>query len=257
MYFTCITFDLEEFNLPLDFKIPIEKEKMLNISLKGFLNLINILKKYKIKCTFFTTSFFVEEFPQIIENLRETGHEIGLHAENLEYKFLKEKKEKIEEIIHEPIYGFRSHKFQLPNFRSLRKLGFKYDSSVHPTLIPGRYNYLMYPTSYFKVEDMLEIPISVSPILRLPFSWLWFRNFGLSYVKSITQITLKKNKFINLIFHPWEFTDIKKFNLPFFIKRNTGSRMIELFDKYLKWLSKNKCVTLIDFVENWGLVTNG
>lgn len=253
MYNVCITIDLEEFSLPLDFNRPIEKAEMLKISLKGYKNLKKILDRYKIKCTFFTTVFFAKNFPHIIKEIKSKYHEIALHGnifpQNKKFEYLKKEKNDLEEIIHKKIYGFRSHQLQKINFGWLSKLMFVYDSSIHPTYFPGRYNNLKYPTSFFKIQGIIEIPISVSPYLRLPLSWIWFRNFGLHYTKTLSLFCLKKNNFINIYFHPWDFIEIENFNLPFLIKRNCGQKMINIFDKYIKWVSKYNCITLFEFVQ--------
>jgi hypothetical protein len=39
----------------------------------------------------------------------------------------------------------------------------------------------------------------------------------------------------NIYFHPWEFTDLSNFQLPWCIKRLSGSAMPEQFEKYLVW----------------------
>ena len=102
---------------------------------------------------------------------------------------------------------------------------------------------------YKAYDNIMEIPISVTPFLRLPLSWLWFRNLGLNYAKICT--ILNNQPFTNIYFHPWEFQDIKKYNIPLIIKRNTGNKMKKMLKEYLRWcLSKNfNFVTMDELVE--------
>ena len=63
--------------------------------------------------------------------------------------------------------------------------GYCYDASIHPTWLPGRYNNLHLPkTSYFD-NELLRIPASVSPTLRIPLFWLSFKNFPFEYYKKL------------------------------------------------------------------------
>lgn len=42
--------------------------------------ILDILKKHKIKCTFFLTGFWVEKFPNLAKRIASEGHEIGNHS---------------------------------------------------------------------------------------------------------------------------------------------------------------------------------
>ena len=47
-------------------------------------NLLDLLKKYDIKATFFVVAKFAEKNPKVIKRMEEEGHTIGLHS--LEHK---------------------------------------------------------------------------------------------------------------------------------------------------------------------------
>ena len=96
--------------------------------------------------------------------------------------------------------------------------------------------------TYFKEESVTQIPASVSPNFRIPLFWLSFHNFPLSFYKKLALDTLKKDNYLNIYFHPWEFAEIKnpEFKLPGFTVKNTGNEMVERFDNFVGWLkSKN------------------
>ena len=61
--------------------------------------------------------------------------------------------------------------------------------------------------------------------------------------------------FLNIYFHPWEFTDISnpKYKLPNFTFKNTNEAMINRFDDFIKWAKRNnyQFFTIKDFLENW------
>ena len=58
----------------------------------------------------------------------------------------------------------------------------------------------------------------------------------------LSKHTLKKDNYLNIYFHPWEFAEIKDeaFKLPGFTVKNSGQDMVKRFDEFLSWLkSKN------------------
>ena len=115
-----------------------------------------------------------------------------------------------------------------------------------------------YYHSDFKVEHLLEskekleeitntqdgvwqIPASVSPIIRFPLFWLSFHNLPLWLYKILCNITFKKDKYLNIYFHPWEFTDLKDFNrfgFPSYVSKNSGIQMYDRLDNLIIWMKK-------------------
>jgi peptidoglycan/xylan/chitin deacetylase (PgdA/CDA1 family) len=257
--FISLTFDLEEFLLPTDFGKEIESKKMFQVSRKGSEEIKKILRNFNVKATLFVTENFALNFPQVVREFAKEGHEIALHAMNFwDLKLLAKEKKTIESICKNKVVEIRTHKLRLPSFAILKRIGFKYDNSLHPTYVPGRYNNLACPRKPVIINDILEVPTSVTPFLRLPFSFVWFRNFGLSYAKICTLLALKGQPFVNLYFHAWEFVDLKSFDLPFYVTKNTGKVMSKLLEKYIGWcLHKNlkfdslqNCIKSINLFES-------
>lgn len=251
-----LTFDLEEFTLPLEFGEKIKVNEIYSTSYKGCLKILKILDKLNVEATFFTTVNFGQRFNKIMNKIVNGGHEVALH-----YFFDSNKQAKnsilnhkimLENIINDKISGFRGHMLKAPPFKILKNINLEYDSSIHPTFIPGRYNYLFKRTKTYRIGEIIEIPISVVPFVGLPFSFLWFRNFGLPYVKLCSQMTIISQEFLNMYFHPWEFVDISNYRIPFFMKRNCGKWMVHEIKEFLNWiLERNfKCIKIKDFVES-------
>lgn len=258
-----LTFDLEEFDLPHEFGVDIDKKKVFSTSYDGCKAVLKILDAHDIKSTFFVTTIFAKRYPAFVKKLVKGGHEIALHGylhsndiplnnrrESLDY--LKKAKRELRQVTRTKIVGFRHPKLKRPPFDMLRKLGFQYDSSIHPTYIPGRYNNFLHNTNYHNVDGVTEVPISVTPLSRTPFSWLWFRNFGVNYAKFCTLLASRSNSFINLYFHPWEFIDLDEYDIPFPIKRNTGERMEHMMREYVDWCANNnfRFYTIKDFLNS-------
>ena len=136
-----LTFDLEEFDLSLEYEAFIDKQKQFEISKQGLDNILQILKKYSIKATFFTTAEFAKKYPVQIKELSK-NHEIACHGlchSSCSLNSLKQAKNQIEKIIGKKITGFRAPRFKFNQIQELKNLGFEYDSSVHPIWLPGKY----------------------------------------------------------------------------------------------------------------------
>lgn len=261
MKYFLLTFDLEEFSIPKEYGLKIGENNQLNISKRGLEHILETVEKYKTKTTFFTTYFFAKHYPEEIKKLSKK-YEIALHgykhSDNYEKmnnyeikKRLNKAKNGLEKITGKKVLGFRSPRMEKINKSVLRKVGFLYDSSLHPTWVPGRYNKFSSPRNIFH-KDVIVVPISVTPILKLPFSWIWFRNFGLNYAKLCTNLSLLSDiPFLNLYFHPWEFINLEKWSISPLIKNKTGKKMCKIFDSYLSWCQskKFKFISIKDFLE--------
>ncbi len=257
-----LTFDLEEFDLPLEYGVK-EENQLFDIPEEGLEKVLEITSKHEVACTFFATNVFAEKNPSIIRRLIESGHEIGSHGFNHSHNYstipseesiqiLNESRRGLKEICGCEVPGFRAPRMQPPRMHVLASAGFKYDSSLHPTYVPGRYNNLGKNCDIEKIGGIIEVPISVIPYLRLPYSWIWFRNLGLTYAKIATRSTLAARDFANIYFHPWEFVNLTKRDIPKIIKRNTGEKMIENFRNYVNWCLQHgfEFKTISDYFES-------
>ncbi|WHF52581.1 polysaccharide deacetylase family protein [Chryseobacterium gotjawalense] len=241
-----LSFDIEEFDMPFEYKGDISFEEQLSISRKGLQNILELLKKYNAKATFFSTVVFAENNKDLIVQLLEEGHELASHTwfhSKFEIEDLKKSRERLMELFNTEITGLRMPRMMKVDEKEVEKAGYSYNSSVNPTFLPGRYNNLKVSRTYFKEGDVLQIPASVSPNFRIPLFWLSFHNFPLNFYKKLAKDVLKKDNYLNIYFHPWEFAEIKdgKFKLPGFTTKNSGKEMIERFDQFLFWLKNSGC----------------
>ncbi|MFH0831819.1 MAG: polysaccharide deacetylase family protein [archaeon] len=247
-----LTFDLEEFDLPLEFKEKISFSEQIEISRKGFSEILKLLNQHKISATFFVTASFALANKKALRQLADK-HEIGLHGlvHKDDYRHMKEEdalkrlskgKKIVERIIGKKIIGFRAPRFHIKKIKLLPTIGIKYDSSLHPTYIPGRYNNFFTERKIHRHGKLVEVPVSVTSLLRLPLFWFVFRNFSLFYSKFCTRWCFLDSDYVMLLFHPWEFVNLNelRFRLPAFIRRDTGKVLFSKLDSYIKWAKRNK-----------------
>lgn len=254
-----LTFDVEEFDLPREFNGEISDDEMHTISFEGTKEILRILEKFNVRGTFFLSAKFAKKYPKLIKEISK-DNEIGLHClehsddyrkMNEEYIInnLNEGKKYLEKLIGKKINGFRAPRFYPVNYKILKELGFSYDSSLNPCFIPGRYNNMFKKRRFHFNEGVKVIPASVYPVFRFPMIFLCFRffkRFSLPYEKLGT---LLNRDYVVTVLHPWDFISLKKFNIPFFIKRNSGNVMSNIFEGYISWCKNKK----YEFIKMGGL----
>jgi len=239
-----LSFDIEEFDMPLEYQGEISFEEQLSVSKKGLENILHILNKHNVKATFFSTVVFAQNNQDLVKKLLSESHELASHTwfhSEFSNEDLKKSKDKLEEIFNTKVIGLRMPRMSEIDSEDVEKAGYLYNSSINPTWIPGRYNNLNISRKFFFQNNVLQIPASVSPF-RIPLFWLSFHNFPTKIYRYLVKRTLANDKYLNIYFHPWEFEDItdKKYKLPSYTTRNTGEKMQKRFEEFIIWLKKNK-----------------
>ncbi len=252
-----LTFDVEEFDLPLEFNEPISLRRQMEIGKTGLDVITTVLNEHSIACTLFTTGTFAQTFPESVKNLS-LKHEIASHSlfhSTFKTTDLLESRLLLQDITGKPVAGFRMPRMQPVNMEDLKKAGYTYDASINPTILPGRYNNLHLSRTFYSENSLLRLPGSVTPNLRIPLFWLSFKNFPYKLYRKLAMQTLQKDGYLSLYFHPWEFTDINSFKLPFYIKRLSGNALTQRLHMLIEDLKKvANFSTVKDYIEKYFLV---
>lgn len=240
-----LSFDIEEFDMPLEYKRTISFDDQISISISGTSIILDLLKKHKIKATFFSTAVFASNSEKIIQRIVTEGHELASHTyyhSQFKNADLLLSKQRLEEITGQKINGLRMPRMYPVDDFEVEQAGYQYNSSINPTYLPGRYNHFDKPRTYFKKQNVWQIPASVTPIIRVPLFWLTFHNLPLWLYKILCSWTLKNDGYLNLYFHPWEFTNLKnrtRFGFPSYVSRNSGIAMKNRMENFIIYM-KNK-----------------
>lgn len=239
-----LSFDIEEFDMPFEYNKTISFEDQISISITGTTIILDLLQLHNIKATFFSTATFAIHAQEIIKRIVDEGHELASHTffhSDFKNEDLLLSKQKLEEISSVEVVGLRMPRMYPVDNKEVEKAGYQYNSSLNPTYLPGRYNNFSKPRTYFKENGVWQIPASVSPIIRFPLFWLSFHNLPLSIYIWLCNITLKKDKYLNLYFHPWEFTDLtdkKRFGFPNYVSKNSGIAMKSRMEQFIIAMKK-------------------
>ncbi|MBU0767032.1 polysaccharide deacetylase family protein [Patescibacteria group bacterium] len=256
-----LTIDAEQWNCPLLEGKDSEENKNISYSRDGNEVLLELFKKYDIKSTFFVTGFFGEKESQQVKLLNNNGHEIACHGyhhywrgnKNLSIKEeVSKSKDVIGNIINKKISGFRAPQLQYSSelIEVLNEEGFIYDSSLHPTCIPGAYNNISQPISIFKPlidSNILEIPVAVSP-MRLPIGWMFMRLFGIDRTIRCCKKLIEKGITPVIYFHSWELVGVKSKNVPFYYTYRTGMPFAKDIEKFIQVFGSSAFTTVENLI---------
>jgi peptidoglycan/xylan/chitin deacetylase (PgdA/CDA1 family) len=247
-----MSFDVEEFDMPLEYNQNLSIDEQMETGFKGLQATMSVINGADVPCTFFTTANFANWFPDSIRQISRK-HEIASHTfYHSQYKpaDLLQSRLELENITGQPVYGLRMPRLMKVPMQDVIQAGYSYDSSVNPTWIPGRYNDLSLPRTVYYDENMLRVPASVSARLRIPLFWLAFKNMPYSVFKYLAIQALRKDGYLCLYFHPWEFTDIWEFEIPGYAKRWSGEKLQHRLYRLIKDLRAEG-----DFSTMWQMVS--
>ena len=153
---------------------------------------------------------------------------------------------------HEEVHQVLEHYFTELEERQQAEAA-EYNSSLNPAFIPGRYMHLTEPRTWFMKDGVMQIPASVTPIIRFPLFWLALHNLPEGLYHWMTRRVLKKDGYFVTYFHPWEFYELKEhpeFKMPFIIKNHSGQQMCDRLDRLVKMLLAygHEFITYTEFV---------
>ncbi|OAQ39627.1 polysaccharide deacetylase [Pedobacter psychrophilus] len=239
-----LSFDIEEFDMPFEYGKSISFADQISISTEGTTIILDLLKKYSVKATFFSTVTFAKNAPEIIDRIVNEGHELASHTVNhssfKDVDYL-DSLVQLQELSGLPITGFRMPRMQPVNDNKLREAGYLYDSSINPTYLPGRYNNLKEPRKFHYKNGIIKLPASVSTFFRFPLFWLSFHNLPNWLYFWLSKKAIKSEGYLNIYFHPWEFynlKDKKRFGFPTYVSKNSGNKMVLKMEDMLNRFSK-------------------
>ena len=246
---TILSFDVEEFDTPLEYGKNLSMDEQMHVSETGLRAVLGLLEAHQVTATFFTTANFALHYPELVRQISRT-HEIASHGyyhSSFGNADLQKSRDALENIIKKPVTGYRMARMMPVDELEIARAGYLYNSSLHPTFVPGRYNHLSKPRTPFWKAGVLQIPASVTPGVRFPVFWLSFKNFPLPWIKLATRSIWHADGCVNLYFHPWEFADISdkdRFGLPFYVSRHSADgAMLRKLELYVVWAKKHSAFT--------------
>ena len=74
-----LSFDLEEFDMPLEYGKTIQFSDQIRVSSEGATTILDILLRHNVRATFFSTVVFATHAAGIVRRIVKEGHELASH----------------------------------------------------------------------------------------------------------------------------------------------------------------------------------
>ena len=241
-----LSFDAEEFDLPLELGQQIDAATQLAVGREGMVRTLDLLKRVAaainkpIPATFFCTVVFAEANADLIRLAVIHGHEIASHGvrhTGWSDVDLATSRRELSRISGTEVIGFRRARLAETDRSLIEQAGYRYNSSENPTWIPGRYNRFFMPRLPYRTGQLLNIPASVTPLIRMPLFWLSFKVLPLWATRLASRSVLARDLALVLYFHPWELCELQSFWVPRSVRSCDGTTMVRKLEAHLVWLS--------------------
>lgn len=251
-----LSFDTEEFDVPREHGVDFSLEEGMKVSIVGTNRILDCLKDNGVKATFFCTANFVRLAPEVMRRIIDEGHEVACHGvDHWQPKAtdVEESKSTIESLLGIEVKGYRQPRMFSVSDSEIERMGYTYNSSLNPAFIPGRYMHLTAPRTWFMRGGVMQIPASVTPLLRFPLFWLSLHNLPQWLYHMMVRRVVAHDGYFVTYFHPWEFYELKEhpeYRMPFIIKNHSGLDMKARLDRLIKMLKAkgHRFATFTEFV---------
>ena len=243
----CLSFDFEECDLPRESGVDFPIEDGMRVSSEGANAVLDILGRQGVKATFFCTLNFAERAPEIMKRIIAGGHEVAAHGVD-HFRQVPEDpflcKEGLERLYGVKVSGYRQPRMFPVDDAALGRAGYRYNSSLNPAFIPGRYCHFDVPRRPFLKDGLLQIPASVTPVIRFPLFWLALHLLPEWLYRAFVRWTLRCDGHVVTYFHPWEFSAelasrSKELKVPSLVKPNLGASMGARLERFIEAMRRD------------------
>lgn len=190
---------------------------------KGFYQVFDLLNKHEAKATFFTLGWVAKEYPHLIKEIVNAGHEIASHGYKHEKIYSLTPQQFREDIritksIIEDVSGHQVKAYRAPFFSVTKKNlwalqiiaeeGHTMDCSISP-IKTWRYGIEKCPDEIFRITEtnLIEFPVSCfkSFAKKWAIGGAFFRLLPYNVTRNGINKRLKSGKINMFYIHPWEY----------------------------------------------------
>jgi polysaccharide deacetylase family protein (PEP-CTERM system associated) len=194
-------------------------------------NILAMLDDHGTKATFFTLGWIAERYPEVVQNIVRSGHELASHGYGHErasdqtpesfFADINVAKLILEDLSGAEVKGYRAPSFSIGEknlwaFECLEKAGYRYSSSIYP-IRHDHYGMPDAPRHAHTIGSLIEIPATTLRFLNRNWpasggGYFRLMPYGLSrwMIARINRVDQLPAVFY---FHPWEL-DIDQPRIP-------------------------------------------
>lgn len=232
------SFDIEDWHHSEVNPVPPGEHGGESVVRRGTEQILDLLDRHRLRCTFFVLGEVVREHPDLIRRMVDAGHELACHGMNHRPLWratpesfrdeLREFREVVTGALGEfPVIGFRAPTFSIDRSNAwalevLRSEGYRYDSSIFPMKVkmygtPGAPCWIYRPspadlTKHDPHADLVEFPVATAQVYRVRFpvgGGFYLRALPLPIFRAGLDYILRRRPFV-LYLHPREVTPESK-----------------------------------------------
>lgn len=238
-----LSFDVEEFDAPEDFGVPISRARQLELGVRAFATLLDLLDALEVPVTLFVTVAIAREAPELVRRAA-LCHEIASHGVTHEARaftesHLAESRAVLASIAGVPVRGFRRPRFAPTRAGAIAAAGYTYDASENPIWLPGRYDRRREKRTLHRTrEGLWEVPVSATPWLRVPLFWLAAKTMPMPLLWASSRRCLAHDGYLSAFFHPWELLELGATGLPRYVRLRDGAAMAARITAWVRALAR-------------------
>lgn len=229
----------------------IEDQEIIKITEQNTSAILRILESQNILVTFFVEISMVSKLTTLIKKISRSGHEVSFYNDNSTLAEIETTKKTTEEYLGKIIRGIRQ-KDVFHSVAELKNLEFNYISNIENAHILFPFQRLKRSTEISQMNGLSIIPESISPYSQIPYNDFVFQMLPLALYKNMVTETMRNDDFVLIYLDSRQFTDFDrfKFKIPFYRQYNSGKKMEDKLEDFLRWINDHENATsrVKDFV---------
>ncbi len=229
----------------------IEDQEIIKITEQNTSAILRILESHNILVTFFVEISMVSKLTTLIKKISRSGHEVSFYNDNSTLAEIETTKKTTEEYLGKIIRGIRQ-KDVFHSVAELKNLEFNYISNIENAHILFPFQRLKRSTEISQMNGLSIIPESISPYSQIPYNDFVFQMLPSALYKNMVTETMRNDDFVLIYLDSRQFTDFDrfKFKIPFYRKYNSGKKMEDKLEDFLRWINDHENATsrVKDFV---------
>lgn len=237
-----------------------KKDEFIEI---GIPKILEILDNHKIKSNFFLVGRNIINYKKLHKKIAE-NHEIGNHSfshphnlsslgENTIRLELKKTHDLIKKTLGVVPTGFRAPTYGINSktLKILSELNYNYDSSYMPAYYPGitPFKNLFLKRQPHKINELIEIPVSVHPILPFYLNGTSIISLGMPWLKSALPFMKLSGRPLIINFHERDAIETLPPILAKQFKRSKNNSLKIIEDTIIYLKQNTKLVTMGQLVD--------
>lgn len=190
-------------------------------SAEGLAAILPVLERLALPATLFCTASFARAHPDLLRDAANSGHELASHGldHRDDYRTmpagaaadrLRESRLRLEDMTGSVIRGVRTPRLAPCPAAAVADAGFCYDASPHPTWVGHGLRGLRTPRVPWQEGGIVRVPLSTTPLLRLPVGWQVLRASGAAPATLLARLAGAGAPWVHLYFHPWEAVELRR-----------------------------------------------